>query len=65
MIDHVITMEHCRQIGFCSRGVRAWMTRVNLDYMHFLQHGYKISEIEPIGDHLSRKLIEHVKQEEN
>ena len=62
--DHVIRMEHCKQINFCSRGVREWMARVGLNYMHFLQHGYKISEIAHVNDALSRKLIDHVRREE-
>ncbi len=64
MTDHIIRMEHCRQIGFCARGVRQWINRAGLDHMHFLQHGYPISKIEPIGDPMAKKLIAHVREEE-
>lgn len=62
--DPIIRIEHCHQIGFCSRGVRTWLQSVGLDYWHFVQHGYKVSEIEPVNDAMSNRLIEHVRSEE-
>lgn len=35
----VVTHRHCREIGYCNRGLRAWFAREGLDWPEFLRHG--------------------------
>lgn len=35
----IVTLEHCRKLKYCSRGVRIVFQRHNMDFMSFLQNG--------------------------
>lgn len=35
----IVRMEHCRELRYCSRGVRELFARYNLDYINFLNNG--------------------------
>lgn len=48
----VVTIAHVREAGLCSRGAKMWFERNQLDFRHFLQHGYPVSVIEETGDAL-------------
>lgn len=56
MSDPLVTIEHVRQARLCARGARQWFTRHDLDYAHFLNHGYPASVIEATGDALGCKV---------
>lgn len=56
MSDVIVTVAHLRKARLCARGARAWCVRHNLDYMHFVQHGYPASVIEAVGDALGNQV---------
>ena len=41
----VVTMEHCRTLRYCARGVRALFARYGLDYADFLQNGIQAEKL--------------------
>lgn len=56
MADPIVRVEHIRKAKLCSRGVRAWAQRHQLDYMTFLRHGYPASVLEATGDALGARV---------
>lgn len=43
--DVIVKMEDMRTLRYCSRGVREFFERHNLDYSSFLQHGISGKEL--------------------
>lgn len=39
-----VRMEHCRQLQYCSHGVRAFFRKYGLDYGKFLREGMDADE---------------------
>jgi len=35
----VVLHRHCRELGYCNRGLRQWFAREGLDWSDFLKHG--------------------------
>ena len=56
-LETIVTIEHVRKAGVCTRGARAWAARHGFDYRRFLLHGYPADEIEAIGDALALKVV--------
>lgn len=50
MNDPIVTVEHCRALGYCARGMRAFFARYGLNWDAFRQGGAPASEIEATGD---------------
>lgn len=51
----LVQMRHCRAVnglqgGSCSRGIRLWATRHNINYTKFLQDGLAVEVLEATGD---------------
>jgi hypothetical protein len=53
----VVTMKHCRRLGYCARGVREFFLRHKLDYDSFLKNGIPSSEISHIEDDMCSTTI--------
>jgi hypothetical protein len=63
--DPLVCMRHVRAAKFCVRGAKAWADRHNLDFRHFIQHGYPASVIEGAGDGLGKLIAEIARKEAN
>lgn len=35
----IILHRHCRELGYCNRGLREWFAREGLDWADFVKHG--------------------------
>lgn len=35
----IVLHRHCREIGYCNRGLREWFAREGLDWPDFVKHG--------------------------
>ncbi len=57
----VVRMEHLRRLGYCSRGVRAFCDRHNLDFMSFLTDGIGEDELAATGDGMALAAIEEAR----
>lgn len=64
----MITVEHVRLAatgprGFCVRGMRQWFALHNLDFDHFVRHGYPLSVAEAIDDKFARQIVAVAREE--
>lgn len=50
MTDPLVTLEHCRALRYCARGMRAFFVRHELDWQRFRADGLPASELEATGD---------------
>lgn len=50
MSDPIVTLEHCRSLGYCARGLRAFFARHGLNWDAFRVEGAPASQIEATGD---------------
>ena len=50
MTDPIVTVAHCRTLGYCARGMRAFFARHSLDWDEFRHNGSPASKIEATGD---------------
>ena len=41
----IVRIEHCRQLHYCSRGMRELSKRYGLDYSRFLREGMPADEL--------------------
>lgn len=48
--EPIVTIEHCRALGYCARGMRTFFARYKLNWDAFRQRGTSASEIEATGD---------------
>lgn len=50
MTEAIVTLEHCRRLRYCARGMRAFFARHGLDWTAFRARGLPADEIEATGD---------------
>lgn len=55
--DVIVTNEHVRMAGMCSRGARQWFAYMGLDYADFLRNGLPASRVEATNDALGLKVV--------
>lgn len=63
MSDPFVTIAHVRAANLCSRGLREWLKRYQLDYMRFLRGEYRASEIEATRDALGLRVAQIARSE--
>lgn len=56
-------MVHCRRLGYCARGVRAFYARAGLDYSAFLQDGTPARELLATGDSMAMAAVEEASKD--
>lgn len=56
----IVTMQDCRSVGYCARGVREMFERYNLDYSDFLQNGMDSEKMLEVSNHdyMVEKVVE-------
>lgn len=57
----IITMRHVRQAKMCSRGVRDFFIKHNLDWDLFLKEGISAAKLEATGDAMAINVVRMVK----
>lgn len=50
MNDPIVTLAHCRTLGYCARGLRAFFAQHGLSWDDFRNNGAPASTIEATGD---------------
>lgn len=50
MVEAVVTIEHCRRLRYCAKGMREFFTRHGLDWQLFRTSGLPAEQIEATGD---------------
>lgn len=59
----VITHRHCRELGYCNRGMRQWCERVGVDWASFLKHGIAADELRKTDNAMAERVIAHAERE--
>lgn len=54
----IVTMRDVRKAGYCSRGVRIFAQKYNLDYQDFLVNGVDIDTLPDQGSEAIKKIRE-------
>ncbi|USL90025.1 hypothetical protein [Vibrio phage vB_VpaS_CHI] len=54
----VITIEHIRNVHFCSKGARYFCERHGLDWNEFIKNGLPEEVVLATGDHMAIEVVE-------
>ena len=57
----IVKMSHLRELKYCSKGVRAFFVRYNLDFQNFLKHGIDEETLSKTNDAMAFRAIEKAK----
>lgn len=60
MCECIITIRDARKLKYCSRGIREFYDRHNLDYSDFIKNGISCNDLLKTGDSMAIKLVELV-----
>ena len=63
MNEPVVTLEHCRRLGYCARGMRAFFASHGLDWTAFREMGLPAPTIEATGDAMAIRAAELARAE--
>lgn len=59
----IVTLAHCRQLGYCSRGMRAFFAAHGLDWSEFRERGLPAPTIEATGDAMALRAAQLARNE--
>ena len=52
-----VTIQHCRDEGFCVSGIRDWFAAHDLDFRGFVRNGIAAEDLLATGDDLARRVV--------
>lgn len=58
-----ITHRHCREVGYCNRGMREWCVSQGLDWQAFLKQGISADTLRQTGNAMAERVIAHAEME--
>jgi len=61
----IITHRHCRELGYCNRGLRQWFGRIGVDWAGFLKHGIPSDELRKTDNAMAERVIAHAEREKH
>ncbi len=53
----VVMHRHCRELGYCNRGLRAWFARSGLDWEDFLRNGIPAETLHQFDNAMIERVI--------
>lgn len=53
----VVLHRHCRELGYCNRGLREWFSREGLDWAGFLKHGIAADTLRATNNAMADRAI--------
>ncbi len=59
----IVTLVHCRRLGYCSRGLRGFFKRHGLDWQQFRDAGLPAEVIEATGNAMAMRAAELARAE--
>lgn len=54
----IVTLAHCRTLGYCARGMRTFFEQHGLDWQSFRERGAPADQIEATGDAMAARAAE-------
>lgn len=61
----VVTHRHCREVGFCNRGLRQMAARHGIEWAHFLKFGIDAEALRALGNAMAERAISRAEEEPN
>jgi hypothetical protein len=61
----IITHRHCRELGYCNRGLREWFSREGLDWSGFLKYGIEADTLRLFDNAMAERAIAHAEREKH
>lgn len=61
----VVLHRHCREIGYCNRGLRQWFASEGLDWSAFLKHGIDADALRSAGNAMADRAIARAEEDTN
>ena len=58
----IVTMQDCRELGYCAYGVRRFFKEHDLDFKDFLKNGIEEEKLAATEQGLALKAIEHANE---
>lgn len=55
-----VTLNDCREVHYCTKGIRLFFKKHDLDFMDFCRNGIEASELEALNDSMANKILENV-----
>lgn len=53
----IVLHRHCRELGYCNRGLRQWFAREGLDWAEFLKHGIAADTLRGFDNAMASRVI--------
>lgn len=53
----IVHHRHCRELGYCNRGLRQWFAREGLDWADFLKHGISADTLRERDNAMAERAI--------
>jgi len=53
----VVTHRHCREVGFCNRGLREMAARHGIDWQHFMKFGIDAEALRALKNAMAERAI--------
>jgi len=63
-VTTIVTLRHLRELGYCSRGARAFAARHGLDWPAFLRQGVPAAQLEATGDAMAQAAVDRARRTE-
>jgi len=57
-MDILVNINHAKKLGYCSKGVRAFFKKHNLDYSAFVKDGLPSIKLMQTNDLMAIKIVE-------
>ncbi len=63
MTEPIVTLAHCRALGYCARGMRTFFAQHGLDWQQFRERGMPADQIEATGDAMAQRAAALAREE--
>jgi len=59
----VVTHRHCRELGYCNRGLRQWFIREGIDWPDFVKNGLSADVLRTKNNSMADRAIAHAERD--
>ena len=59
----IILHRHCREVGYCNRGLRLMAARHGIDWANFLKFGIDAEALRALGNAMAERAIARAEEE--
>jgi len=61
----IVLHRHCRELGYCNRGLREWFAREGLNWPDFVNNGIDAEILRATNNAMADKAIAHAERVSN